>query len=134
VHHRTTLSGYIFETKAHIDSRKKNLLNSSISCACPHNMVNFVPLVTEIGFPVWGTPANFKRFCILASLLHQRQSTDINQTLHDVWPSPELVHYIYISRGCCPLTEFDRCKIHFASKSCILLYWLRYCTALEQWR
>jgi len=27
-----------------------------------------------------------------------------------------------------------RCKIHFASsKSCTLLYWQRYCTALEQW-
>ena len=25
------------------------------------------------------------------------------------------------------------CKIDFASKSCILLYWQRYCTALEQW-
>jgi len=27
-HHRTTLSGHIFATKAHIDSWKKNLLNS----------------------------------------------------------------------------------------------------------
>jgi len=26
-----------------------------------------------------------------------------------------------------------RCKIHFASKSCVLLYWQRYCAALEQW-
>jgi len=25
------------------------------------------------------------------------------------------------------------CEIHFASKSCVLLYWQRYCTALEQW-
>jgi len=32
-HHCTTLSGYIFATKAHIDNRKKNLLNSNIS---PH--------------------------------------------------------------------------------------------------
>jgi len=24
------------------------------------------------------------------------------------------------------------CKIHFASKSCVILYWQRYCTALEQ--
>jgi len=25
------------------------------------------------------------------------------------------------------------CKIHLTSKSCALLYWQRYCTALEQW-
>ena len=24
-------------------------------------------------------------------------------------------------------------QIHFASKFCVLLYWQRYCTALEQW-
>jgi len=40
-HHRTTLSGYIFATKARIDNRKKDLLNSSVSPRCPHNMVNF---------------------------------------------------------------------------------------------
>jgi len=28
--------------------------------------------------------------------------------------------------------NFVRCKIHFRSKSCVLLYWLRYCTALQQ--
>ena len=32
-HHRTTLSGYIFTTKARIDNRKKNLLSSNISSA-----------------------------------------------------------------------------------------------------
>ena len=34
-HHRTTLSGYIFATKARIDNRKKNLLSSNISSTCP---------------------------------------------------------------------------------------------------
>ena len=38
--HRTTLSGYIFTTKACIDNRKTNLLNSTISSTCPHNIVN----------------------------------------------------------------------------------------------
>jgi len=32
-HHRTTLSGYIFATKARVNNRKKNLLSSNIS---PH--------------------------------------------------------------------------------------------------
>ena len=39
-HHRTTLSGYIFATKACIDTRKK-LLNSNISSTCRNNMANF---------------------------------------------------------------------------------------------
>jgi len=69
-------------------------------------MVNFGPLVAEIGPVVWGTPANFNGFCILAALLERRCSTEANQTLHGVWSSPGLVHYIYIFGGCCPITEF----------------------------
>jgi len=42
-HHHTTLSGYIFATKAYIDSGK-NLLSSNISSTCPHNMANVGPL------------------------------------------------------------------------------------------
>jgi len=74
-HHRTTLSGYIFATKAGIDNRKKNLLNRNISSTCPHNMVNFGPLGAEIISLVWGTSANFNRFRVLASLLQRRRST-----------------------------------------------------------
>jgi len=55
---------------------------------CPHNMANLGPLTAEIGWWVWGTPANFNGFRVLASLLHRRLSTEVNQTLHDVWPSP----------------------------------------------
>jgi len=47
-HHRTTLSGYIFATKAQIDNRKKNLLRSNISSTYSRNMVNFGPLAAEI--------------------------------------------------------------------------------------
>ena len=36
-------------------------------------------------------------------------------------------------RGCCFVTEFATCKMNFASKSCALLYWQSYCTALEYW-
>ena len=69
-HRRTTLSGYIFATKARIDNRKKNLLSINMSSTCPHNMVNFGPLTAEIGSGVWGTPTNFNGFCVLAALLH----------------------------------------------------------------
>jgi len=31
------------------------------------------------------------------------------------------------------LTEYsDKCNVHIASKSCVLLYWQRYCTPLQQ--
>jgi len=67
-HHRTTLSGYIFATKARIDN-------------CPHNMVNFGPLAAEIGSGVWGTPANFNGFRVLAVSLHSSQVMGVCQTL-----------------------------------------------------
>ena len=68
-HRRTTLSGYIFATKARIDNRK-NLLSNNMSSTCPHNMVNFGPLAAEIDPVVWGTPANLNWFRVLAELLH----------------------------------------------------------------
>jgi len=48
----------------------KNLLNSNISPGCPYNVVNFDPLAAEIVSLVWGTPANFNGFRVLAALLH----------------------------------------------------------------
>ena len=49
---------------------EKNLLSSNISPTCPYNMVNFGPLAAEIVSLVWGTPANFNGFRVLAALLH----------------------------------------------------------------
>jgi len=72
VHHRTTLSGYIFATEAHIDNWKKNLLSCNISPTCSYNMVNFGPLAADIASLVWGTPTNFNGFRVLAALLHSQ--------------------------------------------------------------
>jgi len=83
-----------FATKACIDNRK-NWLNSSIFFTHSHNMVYFGPVTAEIGWWVWGTPASFNRFCVLASLLHWNRSTGVNQMLHGVWPSPALHNCIY---------------------------------------
>jgi len=63
------LSGYIFTTKAHIDNGKK-LLSSDIFSTCHYNVVNFGPLAAEIVSLLWGTPANFNGFRVLAALLH----------------------------------------------------------------
>ena len=80
-HHRTNLSGYIFATKAHIDNRKKNLLSSNTSSSCAHNMVNFGPLAAEIDPVVWGIPAIFNGFCVLAASLHGSPVVGVSQTL-----------------------------------------------------
>jgi len=80
VHHCTTLSGYIFATQAHIDNRKK-LVTAISRPHIPYNMVNFGPLAPEISWRVWGTPANFNGFCVLAALLHGTLVVGVSQTL-----------------------------------------------------
>ena len=79
-------------------------------------MANFGLLAAEIVLLVWGIPANFNGFRVLASLLQRRRSTEANQTLHNVWPLPALVDHIYIFGGCCSVTEF--CQVQ--NSLCVL--------------
>ena len=65
-------------------------------------MMNFGALTAEIGSGVWGTSANFNGFRVSASLLHRLLSTEVNQTLHDVWPSPGLLQCVYIFGALAP--------------------------------
>ena len=65
----------------HISTIGKNVFNSNTSSTCPDNTVNFGPLVAEIGLPVWGTPANFNGFRVLAALLHGAPVVGISQTM-----------------------------------------------------
>jgi len=105
-HHRTTLSGYIFTTKARIDNRKKLVKQQCLS----HMSSQYGELWSTSGwdrYVSFGHPSKFQGFHILASsLLQRRRSTETNQTLHSVWPSPWMVHYIYIFGGSCRVTEF----------------------------
>jgi len=116
VHHRTTLSGYIFATTACVDSRRK--IHTAISP--PHVLTiwwTFDPLVAEIGWRVCGTPANFNGFRVLASLLHQPWLMEVNEMLHDVPHSLGLVQYINIYirfRGLLSARYFARRKITFS--------------------
>ena len=93
------------------------MLSSNISSICPHNMVNFGPLAAEIVSLVWGTLGNFNGFRVLSTLLQRRRSTEVNQTLHYVWPFPGLVRYIYTFGISCPLTEF----CHVQNSLCVHL-------------
>jgi len=117
-HHFVELMSYIFATKALIDNWKK-ILSSNISSRCPHNIVKFGPLTAEIGSGVWGTPANFNGFRVLALLLQRCHSLEANQTLHDVCPFPGLVHFIHFREllprdGILPGAKFTLCP-----KSCV---------------
>jgi len=62
------------------------------------------PHVLTIWFGSLRHPSKFQRVSlrILASLLQWRRSTEVNQTLHDVLPTPGLVQYVYIFGGSCP--------------------------------
>jgi len=95
---------YIFATKACINNRK-NLLNSNISYACPHNIVNVGPLTSEMGWRVLGTSANFNGFRVLlryCTVVAQRISTTLCTTFGRLLGC----YTIYIFGGACPLTEF----------------------------
>jgi len=65
----------------HVSTIGKNLLSSNISSTCAHNMVNFGLLAAEIASGVWGTPATFNSFRVLAALLHGSQVVSVSHTL-----------------------------------------------------
>jgi len=113
---------------------ERNLLNSSISSTSPDYMANFGPLKAEIDWQVWGTPANFKGFCVLASLLQWRRSMEVNKTAGCLAVLCTGILYMQcILWGSCPLTEFCQLQnslcvqvLHSPTLAC-------YCVALEQW-
>jgi len=90
----------------HVLTLRKKAIKLQYLLHMPPQYGKLGPLADEIGSGVWGTPANLNEFRVLPSLLQWRRSPEANHTLHDVWPSPGLVHYIYIFRGSCYLTEF----------------------------
>jgi len=65
-HHRTILSDCIFATKAYIDNGEKFVKQQYL-------LLSTQPLAAEIDLGVWGTPANFDGFPVLASLLRRRR-------------------------------------------------------------
>jgi len=79
-HHSTSfVAPYLCNQGTYRQSEK--LLNSNMSFTCPYNMANFGPLAAEIGSGVWGTPANFNWFRVLAALLHGTLVVGVSQTL-----------------------------------------------------
>jgi len=90
-------------------------------------MANFGPLMAEICRRVKGTPANFNRFWRLGfvtSLNGGQQNFAESLTIS--WAGTLYVHFrgLLAPNGILPSAK--------SSKSCVLLYWQRYCTALQQ--
>jgi len=103
-HLRTTahLSGCIFAAKACIDNRKN------------------LPQQISTGFAFW------LHYC--SDVVHRRPTKLCTMFVRLLG-----CYIMYTLAGAfAPWRHFASCKIHFASKSCVLLYWQCYCTAREQ--
>ena len=132
-HHCTTLLGCIFATKAYIDNRKKHLKQQYL-LDDPHVLVIWRTWPTN-GWDQFGSLGHTSKFQGVSRLgfITARSSLIAGQPnsarcLAISWASTLYIHF----RGSCPLTNFASCKIRFASKSCVLLYWQRHCRALQQ--
>ena len=77
----TQLCRVISSQRKHVSTIGKKLLNSNNFLTCYHNMAKFGPLTAEICWRVWGTPANFNGFRVLAALLHGTLVVGVSQTL-----------------------------------------------------
>ena len=72
---------------------EKNLLSSNMSSRRPHNMVNFGPLAAKIGLRVWGTPANFNGFRVLAATLLTGSQPNFARCLAVSWAGTLYIHF-----------------------------------------
>jgi len=117
--HHTTLLSCILSTKARIDNRKKKLVKQQYVSHMASQYAKLGPTSGWDQLASLGHPSKFQGFLVLASLLQRRRSTEVNQTLLDVWPSA----VITFSGAVAHWLNFATCKIHFAPKSCVLLYW-----------
>ena len=76
-------------------------------------MVNFGPLAAEIDSGVWGTPANFNGFRVLAALLHGTLVVGVNQTCGVEQRAPPIFARAAIMLGISPHSS---CILFLTSK------------------
>ena len=133
-HNRTNLSSCIFATK-NVSTIGKKLVNSNrpISPICPHNMANFGPqtaqicLGRELGAPQQISTgfSSWLRYC--SNVIHWRPTKPCT-TLGRL----RGCYIIYTFRQLLPPDGIlPGAKFTLRPKSCVLLYWQRYCTAVN---
>jgi len=127
-HHCTTSSGCIFTTKVFVNNRKKYVL---------HMFLQYGELRPTNGWDQFtilgqGHLIKFQRLLLVGFVT---AATSLNKgqpnfaRCLDVFCAGTLYTF---SGALAPWWNFSTCKIHFTSKSCVLLYWQHYCTALLQ--
>jgi len=122
----TTLSGYIFATKASINNRKKLVKQQYLLHMSPQRgelwPANGWDLLAWLGHPGNGF-AFWLRYCTNVA---QRRSTKLCRMFGRLlgW---YIIHFwrLLPPNGILPGAKFTLCP-------CVLLYWQRYCMALEQ--
>jgi len=126
-HHCTTLSDYIFATKAHIHNRKKKLVKQQYLLHMSSQYGELRPTSDWDRFVSLGTPGNFNGFHVLAALLHGTLVVGVSQTLrrwtegttyiwqggHHVghWPTflvPHQLLLMRLTRACHPTVLINR--------------------------
>jgi len=126
-HHLTTLSGYIFAIKARIDNWKKPVKQQYLLHMSPQYdklwSTNGWDLLASLGHSSKFQRVSHLGFVTAATSLNRGQA-NFARCLPISWTGTLYIHWE---------RNFATCKIHFASKSGVLLYWHRYCTAFEQW-
>jgi len=125
-HHLRTIAQLCRAISSQRRHRKsKKVLDNNISSTCARNMVNFGPLTAEIVWRVLGTPINFNGFRVLASLLHRRHSTEVNQTLHEnIQMFRSRFCFLVIQQG--NKNDYGTCGCSaeaFGNSSIILYFW-----------
>jgi len=108
----------------HLSTIGKNLLSSSISSRCSHNMVNFGPLVAEIGPVIWASQlismgfASWQRYC---AVLRQWTSVKLCSV---VQRAPPIFGTAAITLGIGPHSIFKFIHVDLAfmiGKACVVL-------------
>jgi len=113
----------------HVSTIGKLLLNSNMSSTCPHNLANFGPLIAEICWQVWGTPANFNGSGFVSCLRYCSDVAHWRPTKLWTMFGHLLAATLYIHFW--GLLPSDR-VLPGAKFASVLLYWQRYCMVLQQ--
>jgi len=116
----------------HVSTIGKNLLNSNMSCRMSPQYGEIRPSNGWYRFVSLGYPSKFQR---ASRLRFVTSATSGGQPHFARCLAVSCAGTLYIHfRGLFDQASqnFVRCKIRLMSKSCVLLYWQRYCTALQQ--
>jgi len=119
-HHRTSLSGCIFATKACFDNRKK-LVKQQYLLHMSAQYANLDPVAAEIGLGIWAPQqisTDFASCLRFAATSLTGGQPNFAWCLAVSWASTFYIHF----QGFLPQGKLAQCKIHFTSKGLAFSY------------